>query len=240
MLNFHQNLYTEEHNFKESSLELAIKEGDILGSEEISGIEIRLSHVIIKDNKTAKVFPFPGLAKVYFMTLVVSDIENQNINLDLKGFQKVDDGDALSIDKTLFYWKQENKSKVPSQIHVMSTIIKSKQSLRDVAKIMENIKEDPEYKNLTENILKIVKDASQITDISNLILSVSSIVGKYLGKVEDKPLLTWYQSFTDINGDWDKQGKTFKHAENKYAAMDLSITIRDKKRQKEVDKEVNL
>lgn len=236
MLNFNQNLYTEEHSFKEASLELKAKEGDILGSDEISGMEIRLSHVIIKDNKTAKVFPFPGLAKIYFMTLVVSDVENQNVNLDLKGFEKVDDGDALSVDKTLFYWKQENKSKVPSQIHVMSSIIKSKQSLRDVAKIMKEIKDDSEYKTLTENILVMLKDASQMANISNLILTFSSIVGKYLGKVEDKPLLTWYQSFTDINGDWDKEGKTFKHAENKYAAMDLSITIRDKKRQNEVEK----
>ena len=238
MLNFNQNLYKEEHSFKEASLELEKKNGDILDSNKISGIEIRLSHVIVKDNKTPKVFPFPGLAKIYFMNLVVSDAENQNIALDLKGFQKVDDGDALSIDKTLFYWKQEKKSKAPSQIHVMSTIIKSKQGLRDVAKIMENIKDDAEYKNLTENLLGMLKDASQITNISNLILSVSSVVGKYLGKVEDKPLLTWYQSFTDINGDWDLLGKTHKHAENKYAAMDLAITIRDKKRQQEADKEV--
>lgn len=239
MLNFHQNLYTEEHSFKEASLELSAREGDILGSEKISGIEVRLSHVIVKDNKTAKIFPFPGLAKVYFMNLVVSDVENQNVSLDLKGFEKVDDGDSLSIDKTLFYWKQVKKSKAPSQIHVMSTIIKSKQGLRDVAKIMENIKNDTEYKSLTENILGMLKDASQMANISNLILSVSSVVGKYLGKVDDKPLLTWYQSFTDINGDWDKLGKTFKHSENKYAAMDLSITIRDKERQKEADKEVS-
>lgn len=239
MLNFHQNLYTEEHSFKEASLELTAKEGGILGSDKISGIEIRLSHVIIKDNKTAKVFPFPGLAKVYFMNLVVSDAENQNIGLDLKGFEKVDDGDALSIDKTLFYWKQEKKSKPPSQIHVMSTIIKSKQGLRDVAKIMENIKDDAEYKKLTNNLLGMLKDASQMTNISNFIWSVSSVVGKYLGRVEDRPLLTWYQSFTDIDGDWDKLGKTFKHAENKYAAMDLSITIRDKERQKEAEKGFN-
>ena len=238
MLNFNQNLYKEEHSFKEASLELEKKNGDILDSNKISGIEIRLSHVIVKDNKTPKVFPFPGLAKIYFMNLVVSDAENQNIALDLKGFQKVDDGDALSIDKTLFYWKQEKKSKAPSQIHVMSTIIKSKQGLRDIAKIMENIKDDAEYKNLTENLLGMLKDASQMTNISNLILSVSSVVGKYLGKVEDKPLLTWYQSFTDINGDWDILGKTHKHAENKYAAMDLAITIRDKKRQQEADKDV--
>lgn len=239
MLDFHQNLYTEEHSYKEASLELNTKEQDILGSNKISGIEIRLSHVIIKDNKTAKVFPFPGLAKVYFMNLVVSDVENQTIALDLKGFEKVDDGDALSIDKTLFYWKQEKKSKSPSQIHVMSTIIKSKQGLRDVAKIMENITQDSEYKNLTQNLIGMLKDASQMTNISNLILSISSVVGKYLGRVEDKPLLTWYQSFTDINGDWDLLGKTFKHAENKYVAMDLSITIRDKDRQKESEKGSN-
>jgi hypothetical protein len=46
--------------------------------------------------------------------------------------------------------------------------------------------------------------------------------------VEDKPLLTWVQSFTDLNGDFDVLGKTAKSAENKFASMKLSITIRDK------------
>ena len=31
MLNFHQNLYTEEHSFKEASLDLTAKEGGLLG-----------------------------------------------------------------------------------------------------------------------------------------------------------------------------------------------------------------
>lgn len=230
MLNLLQNLYTEEHSFKEAAIDFTTKDGDILASDKISGLEIRLSHVVIKDNKTAKIFPFPGLAKIYFLTLVVSDVENQIINLDLKGFEKVDDGDALSIDKSIFYWKQNSKKIGPSQVHVMTSIIKSKQSLRDVAKIMENINKDIDYKDLTNTLATFIKDANQFSNITNLITTVSSIVGKYLGKVEDKPLLTWYQSFTDIDGDWDKLGKTYKHAENKYAAMDLSITIRDKER----------
>ena len=51
MLNLLQNLYTEEHSFKEAAIDFTTKEGDILGSDKISGLEIRLSHVIIKDNK---------------------------------------------------------------------------------------------------------------------------------------------------------------------------------------------
>ncbi|MBN8641257.1 MAG: hypothetical protein J0L86_05525 [Flavobacteriales bacterium] len=231
MLNLSQNLYSEDHNFREASFEVHNNQGDILGSEAISGIEIRLSHVIIKDNRTPKIFPFPGLAKVYFVNLVVSDVENQTIALDLKSFEKVDDGDALSIDKTLFYWKQESESKAPSQIHIMSSIIKSKQGLRDVAEVMSKINADEDYKNLTTNIVSLLKTAGSAVNISNTILTVSSILGKYLGKVEDKPLLTWFQSFTDIDGDYDKEGKTIKQAENRYAAMNLSITIRDKDRQ---------
>lgn len=236
MLNLTQNLYKEDHSFKLEALELS-QTGDILGSDKISGIEIRLSHVIIKDNRTPKVFPFPGFAKVYFITMVVSDVENQNISLDIKDFEKVDDGDSLAIDKTLFYWKEENNSKAPSQIHVMSSIVKSKQKLRDVGEILAKINSDDDFKNLSGSILELLKTASSAVNISNAILSISSIVGKYLGKVEDKPLLTWFQSFTDIDGDWDKEGKTFKHAENKYIGMDLSITIRDKERQLESEKE---
>ncbi|MEC4004900.1 hypothetical protein OX283_009555 [Flavobacterium sp. SUN052] len=231
MLNLSQNLYSEDHSFKEAALEIQENTGDILGSDAISGIEIRLSHVIIKDNRTPKIFPFPGLAKVYFVNLVVSDVENQSIALDLKSFEKVDDGDSLSIDKTLFFWKKETDNKAPSQIHIMSSIIKSKQGLRDVAEVMSKLNDDADYKNLTSNIVSLLKTAGSVVNISNAILTASSILGKYLGNVEDKPLLTWFQSFTDIDGDYDKEGKTVKQAENKYAAMNLSITIRDKDRQ---------
>jgi hypothetical protein len=236
MIDFMQNLQTEEHNFQEAfenarhpgARALA---GDIPTSKDISGIEIRLSNVTILDNKTPKVFPFPGYAKVYFVNLVVSDLSADAISLDLNGFEKVDDGDKLSLDRTLFSWKQTGSSTiVPSQIHVFSSLIKSKQPLRDVAKIMADVKNDSNYKDTVSSLDTILKTASSVTNISTLIFQVAGIVGGFLGKVDDKPLLTWVQSFTDINGDFDILGKTDKNAANKFASMNLSITIRDKDR----------
>ena len=39
MLNLLQNLYKEEHSFKEAAIDFTTKEGDILGSDKISGLE---------------------------------------------------------------------------------------------------------------------------------------------------------------------------------------------------------
>ena len=232
MVDFRQNIFTEEHDFKEGfeSLNGEFK-GIIPTSSEISGIEIRLSDVIIHDNKTPKVWPLPGLAKVYFLNIVVSDINGSPLDLDLKGFEKIDDGDALNIDKTLFFWQQdENNAKAPSQVHIFSSLLKSKEALRDVGNVLTKINSDSDYTGLVSSLGTLLKDASHLNNISDIIFKVADIAGKYLGNVEDKPLLSWFQSFTNINGDWDHDGKTEKSANNKYAGMKLTCIVRDKDR----------
>lgn len=235
MLNFKQNLYIDEHDFQDSEPKtLSRGPGDIQTSKDISGIEVRLSNVLVKDNKTKAIFPFPGYAKVYFLTIVACDLSEGSLLLDLKGFEKVDDGDSLNVDKTLFYWKKGSGAEVaPSQIHVFSSLIKSKQPLRDVASVLSDIQRDDSYKLLAGTLQNLLKTATALTDVSNLVFNIAGIVGKYLGNVEDKPLLSWFQSFTDINGDFDVLGKTAKQAANKHASMSLSIVIRDKARMEE-------
>ncbi len=82
----------------------------------------------------------------------------------------------------------------------------------------------------------MLKNASSVSNISNIVFQVAGIVGGLLGKVEDKPLLTRFQSFTDIAGDFNQLGKTDNPFSNKYAELDYSIFIRDKKRQDETEK----
>jgi len=63
------------------------------------------------------------------------------------------------------------------------------------------------------------------------VTTLASIVGRFLGKVEDRPLISVLQSYTDINGDFDSLGKVRKEFPNRYATIGLSITIRDKVRE---------
>lgn len=232
MIDFMQNLQTEEHNFQETfeTTKHAENRGlrGIPTSNDLTGIEVRLSNVTVIDNKTPKVFPFPGLATVYFINIVASDVSADSVTLDINGFEKVDDNSKLAIDRVLFMWKKSNDdSPVPSQIHIFSSLVKSKKPLRDVGKIMSEVKDDNNFKNAVSTLSSVIKTASNLTNISTLILQTAGIVGNFLGKVDDKPLLTWVQSFTDINGDFDPLGKTDKNAKNKFASMDLSITVRD-------------
>jgi hypothetical protein len=236
MVDFKQNLYMEDHDFAEAMLSKEMK-GDIPTSEQISGIEVRLSRVLIKDNKTPRIGPFPGLAKVYFLNFTASDLIEEHVQLDLKGFPKVDDGELLPVDRTLFYWKKEaDTTRVPSQIHVMTSLIKSKQDIRNAGTILTQVKEDDDYKSLAKELGTAMKAASQVSNISNIIFSMAGVVGKYLGNVDDKPLLTMYQSFTDIGGDFNQLGRVDKPIENKYVGINLSVYIRDKERQKEAEK----
>ncbi len=241
MINFLSNLQTEEHNFVEEfySANHAVTR-EIPTSKSLSGIEVRLSNITIIDNKTPKVFPFPGLAKVYLITLAISDVEQGPISFDLHGFERVDDGDKLSVDRVLFSWKPKDENDdIPSQTHIFCSLIKCKQRLRNVAKIMQEAKDDEQFKNLTSKLSTLVKSASNLSAITSLTLELAGIVGKFLGTVDDKPLLTVFQSFTDLNGDYDRTGKNAKTFQNKYASLDLSITIRDKTREDQL-KENNI
>jgi hypothetical protein len=209
--------------------------GDVPKSDELSGIELRLSRVLIKNNGTPKIPPFPGLAQMYLLIIVISDLENPVQNIDLKGFAKVDDFEELPVDRTIFYWKKDdNNKKNPGQIHAFVSVIKSKEKVREVGDVMRSVKEDKDYSSIVANLKALITSATSFGQITDSVFSLASIVGKYLGKVQDKPLFTWVQSYTDINGDLDFLGKMSKDKENENAALVLTLIVRDKEREQKV------
>ncbi|MBW4953805.1 hypothetical protein, partial [Klebsiella pneumoniae] len=119
-----------------------------------------------------------------------SNVTNQLIGtIDLQGFPRIDDKENLPINKTVYLWQAEKKEdKAPNQIHVFCSVMKSKQSLRDVGEILSKVKEDAEYKDLIGNLAKLAKDAAKFNVATDVLTSVASVVGRHLGKVEDKPL----------------------------------------------------
>jgi hypothetical protein len=191
-----------------SSLSRSPLQSVIKSSKTATGIELRMLPPLIKDNHTPALWPFPGYAKLYCLTIVVSDVTNQLAGaIDLKGFQRIGDNERLPINKTIFYWQSSgNKDMGPNQIHTMCTVMKSKQGLRDVGKIMGSIKEDGDYKSLITSLGKVAKDVAKFNIVSDIVVQIASIAGKYLGKIEDKPLGTVINSYTTLHGDFDKIG----------------------------------
>ena len=202
----------------------------IKSSKDVSGIELRMLPPLIKDNHTPAVWPFPGFSNLYCLTLVVSDIANQSVgNIDLKGFSRIGDHERLPINKTIFYWQNTNeKEDGPNQIHVMCSVMKSKQSLRDVGKILANVKEDTEYKNLIETLSTVAKDASKFSLVTDILVQVAGIFGNYLGSVEDKPLGTIINSYTTLHGDFDKIGISPLLYSTKDVEFEFQMIIRNK------------
>src|SRR5688572_15601 len=78
-----------------------LKKLKIIPVSKLTGIEVRMLPPLIKDNRTPKIWPFPGYARLYCITIVVSDVQNQLAGvIDLKGFQRIDDNENLPINKT--------------------------------------------------------------------------------------------------------------------------------------------
>lgn len=236
-----QNVRNYVHAYKPVKRKKAKTRGDLFESDiptagEISGIELRLSRAHILDNRTPGLGPFPGYAKIYFLTLVVSDIQNQAVFVDVKGFPKVDSKEDLPIDNTLYYWKKTpTNTTSPSQLHVFTSVIKSKQTLRETGKVLQEIKDDEGYQSAIKTVVSVISSATPVAPIVDQITNLANIVGKFLGKVEDKPLISVLQSYTDINGDFDVLGKIQKEYRSKYAILSLSLTVRDKERERAVN-----
>ncbi len=181
---------------------------DIPTSDKLTGIELRLLPPFVKDNNTEPFLVFPGFAKLYCLTIVISDINNQLIGgIDLQGFPRIGDNEHLPVNKTIFYWQQNTTDNTPpKQIHTMCSVIKSKKALRETSKIMAELKNDDEYKTLIGTVAGLASSAGPVGVALDIITQVAGIVGKYLGNVEDKPVGTVINSFTDIRGDFDHEG----------------------------------
>jgi hypothetical protein len=208
----------------------------ITTSEDVTGIELRMLPPMIKENGTAKVWPFPGYAKLYCLTIVVSDAGNQLVGaIDLKGFQRIGSGEHLPINKTIFYWQAESEQdKSPNQIHVMCSVIKSKESLRDTGNILGSIKNDNEYKTLIGSLGAIAKDAASFNLVTDIMMDVAGIVGKHLGKVEDKPLGTVVNSYTTLYGDFDKIGINPYPYVTRNVDFTFHLTVRSAKKERKL------
>jgi hypothetical protein len=203
----------------------------IPSSEDVAGIELRMLPPYIRDNHTLQLRPFfPGRAKLYCLTLVVSDAANQLYGLmDLNAFPRVGRNEYLPINKTIFYWEAGNGAKAPNQVHVMCSVIKSKESLREAGQVLEQAKEDGEYQHLVSQLSALDGDVS-LAAVSQLTLQIAGVVGRYLGRVEDHPLGTVVQSFTRLHGDWDRLGITPIATGTQDVDFAFDLVIRDRER----------
>ena len=167
-------LFKKEESFVDSVFDVKkLLAGDIPTSKDVSGLELRLSRVRIKDNGTPAVWPFPGLAQLYLLVVVISD-HGAMQELTLKGFPKVDDDEELLVDRTLFYWKKSDETpKAPSQIHVLVSVIKSREELREVGKVLTQVKADKNYTDLVGSIKVLVAAATPVTQIADLVFSLA-------------------------------------------------------------------
>jgi len=212
-----------------------IADPGIPDSGDVAGIELRLLPPYIRDNRTLRLWPFPARAKLYCLTLVVSDAANQLTgSVDLTGFPRIGNGEYLPIHKTIYYWEDGSTAdavRPPNQLHAMCSIIKSKESLREAGDVLQTVKEDAEYQDLLGKLGELITDAGQFANVAGLTLQLSKVVGRYLGRVDDRPIGTVVRSFTRLRGDWDRLGVTPVKAGTPCVDFHFELIVRDQYRQ---------
>ncbi|WP_022824305.1 hypothetical protein [Hymenobacter norwichensis] len=219
----------------ETRVATLLQAAGIPSSRTVTGLEVRLSRVFINNNRTPKVFPFPGFADVYLLLVVFDNLNPEPQTLTLSGFARIDDEEDLPVDKTAYYWKQgEPAGPVPSQVHVLLSVLKSKKGMRDTGAIMAQARDSDDYRSLVSEVVGAITNGP--ARAAEVLLQLGSVVGNLLKDVEDKPLFTQVISFTDINGDFDTLGKTQITKNNDYVQTTLTLIVRDPAREPSADK----
>ncbi len=200
-------------------------------TDSLTGIELRLQKVLIKDNKSKAFWPFsPGYSDLYVIITTIDDLASDPFKLTLEGFADVDDGEALPLERTAYLWKEGPKSPAPpSQIHLVVSIIKSNKGVRNLGKAMTALRGSEDYKTIMTTVVGAIASGGA-TAITGGLLALTGVVGSLLGDVDDNPLITQVLSFTDINGDFEALGKHVSTRGNRYVDLDVALVVRDAKR----------
>ncbi|UYZ61574.1 hypothetical protein [Hymenobacter weizhouensis] len=209
-----------------------LRRSGIPDSKTVTGLEVRLSRVLVKNNRTPQVWPFPGFADVYLLLVVFDNVRPEPQTITLSGFARIDDNEDLPVDKTAYYWKRDEAApdaRVPGQIHVLLSVLKSKKRLRDTAEVLTKAQSSDDYRTLVGQVVGAIAGAPAQT--AETLLRLAAVVGNLLQDVEDKPLFTQVVTFTDINGDFDNLGKTPIVKMNDHVQTTLTLIVRDPARE---------
>jgi len=226
----------ETSQIQTNGLAQACAQRMVPSSVDVSGIELRMLPPFIRDNRTLHIWPFPGYAKLYCLTIVISDVANQLTGLmDLNAFPGIGKNEFLPVNKSIFYWEdKDGASPAPNQLHTMCSVIKSKERLRETGDIMAHVKNDAAYQSLVDKLSSVVADTASFAAVTNISMQIANIVGQYLGKVDDKPIGTVVNSYTRLHGDWDKLGISPIAASTKNVDFNFELVIRDRNREQPV------
>jgi len=195
-------------------------------SKKLTGLEVRLSQVLIRDNKTPHVWPFIRYSNLYIVTSSVDNFGTEPYLLNLKGFADVDDGEQLPVDRTVYYWKgDETKSSSPGAIHVLASIIKSNEGIRDVGVALASLRKTDDFKAVIKAIIAAATGGGGA--VYEAFLPLIGVIGEVLGKIDDTPLFTTVLSYTDINGDFDQLGRHPYPQRNRYVDLVTTLIVRD-------------
>jgi hypothetical protein len=195
----------------------------------ISGIEIRMLPPFVRDNRQLKIWPFPGYAKLYCLTTVVSDMNNELTGaMDLSAFARVGKNDYLPLNKTIYYWhKNAGGQPLPENVHIMCAIIKSREAIKDPERVLAAVKKDSDYRRIVDHLNAVVADTASFAVVTNMTVKIANIITKHLGKTADMPVAMVVDSFSRLHGDWDKPGIRQVSMSAKNADFGFEVIVHD-------------
>jgi len=200
-------------------------------SDTLTGIELRLSRVHIIDNKTPEIWPFIRYSDLYLMLVSVDNLGKEPYLVTIKGFENVDDGEDLPVERTAYYWKGKGENPVPpEQVHLLVSVIKSNAGVRDLGAALEKLRGKDDFKAVVAKVM-LAASTGGGSAIADAAMALAGVLGGILGKVDDTPLITQVLSYTDINGDFDQLGRHVFTAKNRYVELETKLIVRDATRE---------
>ncbi|HVW99540.1 MAG TPA: hypothetical protein VHA52_03735, partial [Candidatus Babeliaceae bacterium] len=154
------------------------KRNDITGSEEVPDTitHLRLNMLSLNVRESKLPYFWHGLTSrgLCCLTFVISDTcDRYDGMISVDSFSMHAKDNYFPMFNNIYDWEMDKHKYMPRQVHVICAVFRSRQVIKNIQQVIDNIKADPSYRDLSEKLLSLVPGSASFNHIASIGLQIS-------------------------------------------------------------------
>jgi hypothetical protein len=158
----------------------------------VTDIRMSLKEVFIKDTRD------PGKGDIYLVTLVTDNLSPEPFTITIKTFEDIHDEEGLPIGPGGLAIYRNEPGKIPRFLDYRILIVESDQEIRQAGDVLEQVKEDEQYKSFRDSLSAMAGISQPATALITVAADfIMGLVARILRMNRDDQIIYVAGSFDD-------------------------------------------